>query len=125
MRSYFADGCDHEIFEPNINSCFRKVAHMQMAKAVTQKALCVCGYHVYKDIWKVAVGETVVCVLEPDNFYEKNTVVVEKDGRIIGHLPWKVSRFHALFLKIHVGGTTRCTVTGRCLMVGNTASKSR
>ena len=90
MRSYFADGCDHEIFEPNINSCFRKVAHMQMAKAVTQKALCVCGYHVYKDIWKVAVGETVVCVLEPDNFYEKNTVVVEKDGRIIGHLPWKV-----------------------------------
>ena len=38
-----------------------------MAKAVTQyqKALCVCGFHVYKDIWEVAVGETVVCMLEP------------------------------------------------------------
>ena len=34
-----------------------------MAKAVTQyqKALRVCGYHVYKDIWEVAVGKTVVC----------------------------------------------------------------
>ena len=58
-------------------------------------------------------------------FMTKNAVAVEKDGRIIGHLPWKVSRFRAFFLKIHVGGTIRCTVTGRCLMVGNTASKSR
>ena len=57
----FADGCPHEIFEPN-KFCFLKVAHMQMAEAVMQKAICVCGYHVYKDIWKVAVGETVVCV---------------------------------------------------------------
>ena len=34
-----------------------------MAKAVTQyqKALCVRGYHIYKDIWEVAVGKTVVC----------------------------------------------------------------
>ena len=62
MRSYFADGCDHEIFEPNINFCFWKVAHMQMAKAVTEKALCIRGYNVEKDILKVAVGETVVCV---------------------------------------------------------------
>ena len=38
----FADGCPHEIFEPNINFCFRKVAHMQMAEAVMQKALCIC-----------------------------------------------------------------------------------
>ena len=67
----FADGSDQEIFEPNIHFCFRKVAHMQMAKAVMQKALCVCGYHVYKDIWEVAVGETVVCVLEPGNFHLK------------------------------------------------------
>ena len=48
------------------------------------------------DIWEVAVGETVVCVLEPGNFHEKNAVAVEKDGRIIDHLPWKVSRFCVL-----------------------------
>ena len=35
---------------------------MQMAKAVTEKALCIRGYNVEKDILKVAVGETVVCV---------------------------------------------------------------
>ena len=45
--------------------------------------------------------------------HDKNAIAVEKDGRIIDHLPWKVSRFHTLFLKIHVGGTVCCTVTGR------------
>ena len=69
----FADGCPHIIFETNINFCFRKVAHMQMTEAVTQKALCICGYHVYKDIWKVAVGETAVYVLEAGNFHDKKT----------------------------------------------------
>ena len=41
-----------------------------MAKAVTQyqKVLCVRWHYVYKDIWEVAVGETVVCVLEPGIF---------------------------------------------------------
>ena len=81
----------------------------------------------YKRIfnWKVAVDETVVCVLEAGNFHDKYPVVVVKDGRIIGYLPWKVSRFSALFLKIHVGRTIHSTVTGRCLMVGKTAGKSR
>ena len=84
-----------------------------MAKAVTQyqKALRVCGYHVYKDIWEVAVGKTVVCMLEPGNFHDRTAVAVEKEGRIIGHLPQKVSRIHALFLKI--GGMICCTVTRR------------
>ena len=84
-----------------------------MAKAFMQyqKTLCVHGYHVYKDIWEAAVGETVVCVLEPGNFNNRNAIAVEKDGRIIGHLPRKVSRVHALFLK--TGGTVCYTVTGR------------
>ena len=69
------------------------------------------GYHVYKDIWEVAVGETVVCMLEPGNFLDRNVVAVEKDGRIFGHLPRKVSCVCAVFLKI--GGTIRCTVTAR------------
>ena len=74
----------------------------KMAKVVTkyQKALCICGYHVHKDIWEAAVGETVMSMLEPSNFYDRNAVAVEKDGRIIDHLPQKASR-------------VRCTVTGR------------
>ena len=77
MKSYFADACDHEIFEPNINSCFRKVAHTQMAEAVMQKALCMCGYQ-YKDIWEAAVGETVVCALEAGNFHDKMPLLFRK-----------------------------------------------
>ena len=59
----------------------------------------------------MAVGETVVCMLEPRNFHDGNAVAVEKDGRIFGHLARKVSRVCAVFLKI--GGIIRCTVTGR------------
>ena len=54
-----------------------------------------------RTFWEAAVGETVVCVLVPGNFHDRNAVAVEKDGRIIaGHLPRKVSHVHALFLKI-------------------------
>ena len=53
------------------------------------KALCI--QHVFKDIWEEAVGETVVYVLEPGNIHDRNTIADEKDGKIISHLPWKVS----------------------------------
>ena len=59
----------------------------------------------------MAVGETIVCVLEPGNFHDRNAIAVEKDGRIFGHLPQKVSHVCAVFLKI--GGTIYCIVTGR------------
>ena len=70
-----------------------------------RKALCVHRYHVYvcKDVWEVAV--------RPENFHDRNAVAVEKDGRIIGHLPWKVSCVCAVFLE--KSGTVCCTVTGR------------
>ena len=98
-------------FELHKNFCCQKI--YTCAKTVTQyqKALSVRGYHVYEDIWEVAVGETVECVLEPGNFHDKNAIAVEKDGRIIGYLPRKVSHISALFL--NTGGTVRCTVTGR------------
>ena len=75
-----------------------------------QSGHAVRGFHVYKDIWEVAVGETVVCVLEPGNFHDRNVIAVGKDGKIFGHLPRKVSHVYAVFLKI--GGTICCTVTG-------------
>ena len=28
---------------------------------------CVCGYHVYKDIWEAAIGEELPCEQEPRN----------------------------------------------------------
>ena len=40
-----------------------------------------------RTFWEVAVGETVVYMLEPGTFHDRNAVAFEKDGRIIGHLP--------------------------------------
>ena len=76
-----------------------------------QKDLCIREYHIYKDIWEAAVGETLVCALEPNNSRDRNAVAVEKEGKIVGHLPLKVSCVCTLFLKR--GGSIRFTVTGR------------
>ena len=43
-------------------------------------------YLVYKDIWEAAVDETVVYMLEPENFHDRNAVTVEKTGGFIVHL---------------------------------------
>ena len=74
---------------------FENFTCAKIAKAVTQykKALCIRGYHVYKVIWEATVRETVVCMLDPGNIYDRNAV--EKDGKIIGQLPREVSRFCA------------------------------
>ena len=40
-----------------------------------QKALCVCGYHVYKERGEIATGETLVCMVEP--------------GTLMTEIPWK------------------------------------
>ena len=94
-----------------------------MAKAVTQYQISRGLSRIKaRTFWEAAVGETVVCMLVPGNFHDRHAIAVEKDGRIIaGHLPRKVSRVHALFLKIAwwnrllhcdwktVGKTATCT----------------
>ena len=47
-----------------------------------QKALCERGYHIYKEIGEAATGETLVCMAEPANSHNKNTVAVEKEGKV-------------------------------------------
>ena len=51
-----------------------------------QKALCLRGYHMYKEIWEAATCETLVCVAEPANSHNRNTAAIEKDRKVIGHL---------------------------------------
>ena len=41
------------------------VCSMERWLLSSEKKLCVCGYHVYNDIWGAAVRETLVCVREP------------------------------------------------------------
>ena len=75
------------------------------------RALCVRGYHVYREIWEAAVGQVLICEREPRNVKDRYAVAVQKDGTVIGHLPRKVSRVCSLFLRR--GGSIHCTVTGR------------
>ena len=55
--------------------------------------------------------ETLVGVAEPGDSHDRNAVAIAKDGKVIGHLPQKVSRLCALFLKRLRGGNVHCTVT--------------
>ena len=32
-----------------------------------ERACCVRGYHIYKDVWKAAVGEELACEREPNS----------------------------------------------------------
>ena len=43
-----------------------------------QKALCVRGYHVYKEICEAATSVTLVYVMEPGNSQDRNATTVEK-----------------------------------------------
>ena len=73
-----------------------------------QKAICVRGYHVYKAVWEATTGKTLVLVAESGNSHNRNIVAVEKDGKVIGYLSWKVLRLCSFLKK---GGSIHCTVT--------------
>ena len=112
-------------FGPNENFCLWKISmQVKMAKAVTQYQISRRLSRIKaRTFWEAAFGETVVCVLVPGNFHDRNAIAIEKDGRIIaGHLPRKVSRVHSLFLKI---AWWNCSLHCDWKTVGKTATCSR
>ena len=60
---------------------------------------CVRGYHVYKEVWEVAIGEVLVCSREPTNATDRYAMAVTKGVTIIRHLPRKLSKVCSLFLR--------------------------
>ena len=76
-----------------------------------QMESCVRGYHVYKDLWEAVVGERLECQRERDNPSDAYAVAVKKGGAVVGHLPRKLSRLCALFIRR--GGSISCSPTGR------------
>ena len=69
------------------------------------------GYHVYRDIWEAAVGETLPCQREAGNPYDTYAVSVMEGDTIVGHLPRSISAVCTLFLRWN--GTILGEVTGR------------
>ena len=71
---------------------------IEMACSSEKEVTCVRGYHVYKDIWAVAIGEELVCVREPTNMADRYAVAILKQETVIGHLLRKISKVCSLLL---------------------------
>ena len=76
-----------------------------------ERACCIRGYHVCKDVWDTSVGKYLKCRRELSNPKDRYTIAVLCHGTIVGHLPKKISLPCSLF--IQRGGTILCRVTGR------------
>ena len=84
---------------------------VKMAMYEYQLQWCVRGYHIYKEEWEAAVGEKLKCEREKNNVKDPYAVAVVRENVIVGHLPRKISRISALFLKRQ--GKISCKVLGR------------
>ena len=62
--------------------------------------VCVCGQHIYKDIWYAVVGEVLVCEREPDNFQDRYAVAVKNENSARLIFVHKVTRENILTAKI-------------------------
>ena len=71
---------------------------------------CVCGYHVYKNIWSPTVGQEYNCEREEDNTEDSYAVAIISGGNTVGHVPRSISAAYSLFLQRL--GTITCRVTG-------------
>ena len=82
-----------------------------MAMYKYQLQWCVKGYHTYKEEWEAAVGEELKYEREKNNVKNPYAVVVVRENVIVGHLPGKISRISAFFLKWQ--SKISCKVLGR------------
>ena len=77
----------------------------------TRVKMAMYEYHIYKEEWEAAVGEELKCEREKNNAKDPYAVAVVHKNVIVGHLPRKISRISALFLKRQ--GKISCKVLGR------------
>ena len=71
---------------------------------------CICGHHVYKNIWSPTAAEKLACAREDSNTRDPYAVAVTRDSTVVGHVPRKLLAACALFLLTQ--GTIVCTVMG-------------
>ena len=71
---------------------------------------CVCGYHIYNDIWTSVLKEVLLTQRELHNVIDCYAIAVKNhSGDTIGHLPRKISRLCSMF--IDQDGDITCVVT--------------
>ena len=67
------------------------------------------GYHVYKEIWTVIVGEECNCECEFGNRHDPYAVAVMKDSHV-DHIPHTISCVCSMFIRRH--GSIVSVITG-------------
>ena len=71
------------------------------------------GYHIYRDVWEAAVGQTLQCQWEAGNPHDPYVVFVTQGETIVGYVPRAISAVCSLFLRRN--GAISCEVMGtRC-----------
>ena len=71
---------------------------------------CIRGFHEYQAIWKPINGEELYCCRENGNTSDPYTISVMKGREVVGHVPRKISRMCAVFLRNRE--TIKCTISG-------------
>ena len=69
------------------------------------------GHHVYKRVWKPAIGEQLKLIREECNEHDPRAVAIVKDERVVGHMPRCIAKTVWFFLRR--GGSGMCEITGR------------
>ena len=72
--------------------------HHNTGKLSTQLFRDVRGYHVYKHVWKPAIGKIFHAEQELDNAVDKFAVKVVKNNETVGHLPREYSQILWYFI---------------------------
>ena len=72
---------------------------------------CIHGFHEYQAIWKSINVEELYCCREIGTMGDPYAISVMKGREVLGHVPHKISRMCAVFMRI--GGTIKCIVSGR------------
>ena len=67
------------------HSVCNSVARAGVRKKVTAmeeffgRKCCIRGYHIYKEVWEAAVGESLECERDPENASNRYAVAVKKE----------------------------------------------
>ena len=61
---------------------------------------CIRGYHVYRRIWSVTIGEKLVCKRTFSNVVDRYLVGILKDDVVVGYLSKKIAKMCSLFLVV-------------------------
>ena len=90
--SSFSQCCTRYL--PKYSGIFYTVNTSRMSDSIRTSFRCgLRGFHVYQDIWKPVIGETLHCIHKRNNIHDRYAIAATKrlPGRladsIVGHLP--------------------------------------